>query len=478
MAVMVLLAVALPSVVRAAPRGADRAVPGTGRSGTEAARLVTGDRAQINAVIAGSPPTAILAINPVPVPEGVTPPNPYPPGTTIVGNELRAEVGGFRAWFNLQASDWDPDGDGSPTVRVFQVSWAAWPYWDSDLPGDQPDLAHAVVPCNGNIDCVAAFGEAWAECGPRSDGFCRNGTCVYFFFSGGPCTVDADCSGRFCLPLYADVAGTGRPDGWCAPDGGGCSFALASADFEPEFALGAVSAAGRPDGGIVYYGGTLVLDIPPGAKGKYTVPLDTGETFMDAPGTPPVEIPTLAATGFVVNIVAGRCCFGLRTPDEGCINGVLRGECGDDEPGPFIFTPEERCPPQGRDCAGVGACCDVLSGQCEDQVLEFDCQGTHRTWSRNSPCNDVECTTQTGACCRGDPFGPCADDTVLSDCRCSTCTWHKLQACDEIDCAPTPIPTVSEWGLAALTLLLMIGAKIVFGGRVEASSSPTRGDAT
>jgi hypothetical protein len=42
--------------------------------------------------------------------------------------------------------------------------------------------------------------------------------------------------------------------------------------------------------------------------------------------------------------------------------------------------------------------------------------------------------------------------------------------CEEIDCASSPIPTVSGWGIAVLSLVLMIGAKIAFGRRVEISA--------
>jgi len=37
--------------------------------------------------------------------------------------------------------------------------------------------------------------------------------------------------------------------------------------------------------------------------------------------------------------------------------------------------------------------------------------------------------------------------------------------CDEIKCWHNPIPTVSEWGLVVMTLLLLTGAKVYFGWR-------------
>ena len=475
MAVVVLLAAGLlfSFAAKAAPRGAEEAVRGTSKSGSEVTRLVTGDPAQINAVVAGTPPTAILAINPVPVPAGVTPPNPYPLGTTIIGNELRAEVGGFRAWFNVQVSDWDPLGNG-PNALVYQVKIDCTNYKGETAVPPNPgvDIAPAAVECFNNQDCQRAFGETWARY----------------------------CFGGFCEAGYLDSIGYGRPDSWCAPSGGYChgsGVSISTCNYRYFAQSDAIPIPGHPDqprtcttGARIgqgcttnadcydgncdgpklpnYYGGTLVLDIPAAARGKYTVNLNQDETFIVGAAAPPVYfvyLESLAETGFVVNIGLGQCCYGLGTPEEGCVDGVLRSEC-DAEPGPVVFTWDERCPPDGPDCGRFqGACCDTLLGQCEDEMLEADCQGTHRVWTSGTSCGDTACIADTGACCDHDPFGPCDDDTVSSDCRCATCTWYKLQACADLDCVPTPIPAISEWGLAILTLLLLTAAKIYFGRR-------------
>lgn len=451
MAVVVLLAPAVLLEVRAnaAPRGADEAMRGTGKSGTEVTRLVTGDSAQINAVVAGGPgATAILAIVPVPAKVGS-----YPPGTTIIGNELRAEVGGFRAWFEVQVSNWDPNGDNVPQLWLYGVTLDRSGFIDSDAPGDQPDLAPARVLCTSDAQCVAAFGDNGTPIGGNYERLC-----------GGVCAP------AFMALSGLDWLGRPRPDSWCSPSAGGCAFDDIILEDEPPrlyWFVRSDAATGRPDGGIVYYGGTLVLDVPLGAKGKYCVELTHDLTFHYATLPGLMEIPTAQENGFVVNIVTGQCCFGLGTPYEGCIDGVLRSECGDDEPGPFIFTPDDHCPPQGPDCSRfVGSCCNTRTEECEDQVIEAACQGPHRVWTGGTSCGEASCIADTGACCDHDPFGAtCTDDTVLSDCRCATCTWHKLQACAQIDCAPTPIPAVSEWGLAILTLLLLTAAKVYFGRR-------------
>lgn len=441
--------------------------------GSRPARLVSGDPAQSGAVVAGEPEsTAVLAITPVPAKVGA-----YPPGTTIIGNELRAEVGGFRAFFDVQVSNWDPDFDGSPLLKVFQVKIDRSGFADSDAPGDQPDLDYALFACPGGdpTPCLLAFGEGWATCAKR-----------------GP-----PLNGHFCDPGYADGGGN-RVDSWCAPSGGRCFVGTNDiGDHTPPWTRWVEVSninAGRADhafscirgprigqscninancgvGGTCgvgtnpwpgpYYVGSLVLDVPTGARGKYTVGLSTFETFMEDGAAD--RIPLAAANGFIVNILLGQCCYGLGTPDEGCVDGVLRAECGDDEPGPFVFTPEDHCPPQGSDCSRhLGTCCETTSGECLDEVVEADCQVTHRVWTSETSCGEVPCVAETGACCNHDPFGPCTDGRTLAECSCDTCDWHKLQACAEIDCAPTSIPTISEWGLAILTLLLLTGAKILF----------------
>ena len=68
-----------------------------------------------------------------------------------------------------------------------------------------------------------------------------------------------------------------------------------------------------------------------------------------------------------------------------------------------------------------------------------------------------------GACCDHDPFGGCQDDRALDECVCRKCEWFQERTCEQIDCTREPIPTVSEWGLVILTLLLLTGAKIYFG---------------
>ena len=367
---------------------------------SEVGRLVTGSPEHLQSVVAGTPPTAILAVNPVNPPSGVP---AYPAGVTIVGNELRAESGGFRAWFHVQVSNWDPLGNG-PNLATYQVEIACSGYLDSDFAGDQPDLLPAGwtdldvrggIACPGfdPTPCVTAFGEAWAI-----------------------------CTGGLCDAGYVDHAAD-RPDSWCAPSGGGCNSAgvdISDCSFnyygvsnllpghpdQPSTCVGGTrpgqgctTGAQCTGGGTctgpglaTYYGGTLVLDIPPGAKGKYTVLLNPNETFVASPGIPPVVIDSLEETGFVVNILTGSCCYAQGTPGAGCTDGLLRSEC-DALAAPREFRTDWTCSDGCADCNdnGIPDSVDIA------MATSLDCD-----WDGGEPngipdeCDIVECIGNPG----------------------------------------------------------------------------------
>lgn len=112
----------------------------------------------------------------------------------------------------------------------------------------------------------------------------------------------------------------------------------------------------------------------------------------------------------------------------------------------------------------TGSCCNTLEGSCTDGVLFADCSGAQRVWTKNGDCGSVDCDAVLGACCDADPFGSCTD-TTAAGCVCDKCTWSKLQSCATVECTHNSIPTVSEWGLVVLTLLMLTGAKVFFGRR-------------
>ena len=124
-----------------------------------------------------------------------------------------------------------------------------------------------------------------------------------------------------------------------------------------------------------------------------------------------------------------------------------------------------------------GACCEStpdLGGICTNGVLEDDCNGPQQQWNQRATCAQIGCDEARGACCDMDagPLatgGDCTTDVLRSDCQCDQCVWTKGARCSDVPCPAifVAIPTVSEWSLVILTLLLLTGAKIFFGRRAH-----------
>ncbi|MFH1110443.1 MAG: IPTL-CTERM sorting domain-containing protein [Planctomycetota bacterium] len=120
----------------------------------------------------------------------------------------------------------------------------------------------------------------------------------------------------------------------------------------------------------------------------------------------------------------------------------------------------------------LGACCNTLAGTCLDNQVVADCSGPQRVFSVDKTCANITCDAVLGACCDHDTFGGCTDVTSA---ECvpgpdNKLEWTKLAACADIECLHEAIPTVSQWGLVVLTLLLLVGAKVYFGRRQSAAA--------
>jgi hypothetical protein len=140
---------------------------------------------------------------------------------------------------------------------------------------------------------------------------------------------------------------------------------------------------------------------------------------------------------------------------------------------------------KGELCAAItcletlGACCEDLTGLCDDGVVKGAClardPALQPRWSElPATCLSVGCTPDVGACCDTDTFGDCTNITFAA---CNALPGGKGQWSKGLTCAtlPTPctheaIPTVSQWGLVVLTLLLLVGAKVYFGRRQSAAA--------
>ncbi len=168
------------------------------------------------------------------------------------------------------------------------------------------------------------------------------------------------------------------------------------------------------------------------------------------------------------------CSGGRNCGDDGC--GGSCGTCGDN----VACNGVETCDQTGHCVAGTPVNCDDSIACTVDACNEPDGTCSHtpnnNQCSDGNVCNGIEtCNAATG--CVGGTALVC-DDGIF----CNGAEGCDPQAgcvpgsdpcpdpdthCDEAGdtCAPNSIPTVSEWGLVVLTLMLLIGAKVYFGRR-------------
>lgn len=76
--------------------------------------------------------------------------------------------------------------------------------------------------------------------------------------------------------------------------------------------------------------------------------------------------------------------------------------------------------------------------------------------------------TCDGACCNYST-GDCVDNVLEADCPPGS-TFNRGLNCANLDCHAT-IPTVSEWGLVIMALLLLTCGKLYFGRKMEEATN-------
>ena len=332
---------------------------------------------------------------------------------TVNGNEIilhsgECGVNGVNVELEIQVNDWSGP-DGTTRLQAFAAKLDTHGY--SNGLGDA--LTEKLVPCTDDVECVAALG-----------GFCS----IY----GDPCTVSSTCQlfptevcygshcmrppsrlTGFCAPAYSV---TTRPD-----------FALRDANpiggtdlSTPDYHYGK-SSLGEPqafaDLDVTFkdgkaYMGTLWVEVPPGAKGSYTVGL------YPAPATVLVDqngrfIPLVGQVSATITIPTGKCCAGTGAHDTKhvCIDTLTKSQCQTAGicKGTCRWEPSLQCAGDARcdkvnpgdtcqggmtlglgcllDAADKGLACDEVAG--EECVL----QG-RAVWSAGESCTgdfDADC---------------------------------------------------------------------------------------
>ena len=331
----------------------------------------------------------------------------------IVGNEIILQGAGQRVTLEIQLSGWSP-----AMLRAFQASLDSAGYTS----GIQGELSAANVACGTNDDCAAVLG----------------GTCS---LTGDPCFASTDCSfpqfgeicdgpnctyppgvGGSCEPAYIDAL---RPNYVFADTTDLPAMDLSTADFR-----WASAATGAPvsDPGTSRYGGTLVLDVPAGALGTFTVGfMPVPESLMQDSNSD--LIAPLTITPALISIAcataadcddgnactddacnAGQCSatpnYNQTTqccnPTDGSLTAIDDGnECttGSCDAGTGAVTQTSRASgaacgdPTSSECNGPDACDGA--GNCENNVLPA---GTSCGDPADSECDGADTCGADGIC--------------------------------------------------------------------------------
>ena len=117
------------------------------------------------------------------------------------------------------------------------------------------------------------------------------------------------------------------------------------------------------------------------------------------------------------------------------------------------------CNPNNCPQPATGACCNIGLGTCTI-TIQAACVGPTSAYQGDgTSCEPNPCV---GACCLPD-LTTCMAHLTASACAGLNGAWHGVGSlCADVDCTDPPIPTVSEWGNAALGLLLLLAASLLF----------------
>ncbi len=357
-----------------------------------------------------STPTAQIRLIPV-----VTHPGgPYDTGgyytsSNISGRRLTVGRGGGRTYWNVQIIGWGPKNALQSWVGTIDQSTLLGITADcGGGPGSCPevgDLLLSAQPCSNNTACVNAFGEAGAVCaGSTCDaGFVNKnrGDWTHALISNGQGGFDEDVDGPY---FWAN-----------SPTG--------------ELVL---------DWGFNRYGGTLVIDVPPNARGLYTIRWAPDTYFVDGAtysfaATLPGELeivclcdPDANNDGSVNSLDENAVVDCIRGDCSGCAATDCDADCDGDVD--FVDLGVTRC-----EILGGSDCCNAPMGACVGwywapgyeacvETYQPTCdQGGGVYQGDDTACKDVACL------CNGDVDDSGAVDTtdlnrVRSCAQYSVCT--------------------------------------------------------
>jgi hypothetical protein len=436
-------ALAIAVSVQGSPRVGGERDKGSGKS--QASRVVTGPSAHINSAVAQGA-GATISMKPV-VPRGVA---VQPGGNVgynagnIAGNKVTLGGTPSRVWFEWQITGWPEDRTIDPPngLKTTQVKIAASGFMGSGadcagslVPG--ADLKSAVQSCVTNADCRANISGGvgapdGSQCKPRPA------------YEPGV--------GNICEPTFQDKTDAqwilvGLGGGVASCDLSTANHRCGSTCEPPE-----ISNDSAPS-----YLANMVIDVPAGAKGLYTIGYTVAETFLKDATAPIALIIVAELIPGQIEIACGSCCFNLGPGTSLCEGGMTAGGCATHvTTNATVFRVGEECPPPdgaGPPCPACTTNLQCADGDActQDICSAFVCSNPRiPAWTAGTCCEGGTVITPGGcgqcetAQCSGAPDSPdtgtaeCAPRTGLGCDDGSACTYTDT-CLDGATCSGTPV---------------------------------------
>ncbi len=393
--------------------------------------------------------------------------------TSLVGNSIEIPSGGVVVELELRVSNWATTGDGELLLVQATMDGSSYcsgagdPLYPVGYPGSP------VLSCPQGLGCPDD-GSTCDQGGFVTTKRCSGGDfepCRKCSGIGEPCLI-IPCSGPLsnCLdnPFYVFTNTASAPI---------AAVAYLGLDYQY---VGISTGVAVADTGQSKMFGTLLVEIPPGAAGTYNINfLQDSETTFTVDGVAD-SFAVVNLNGATITVTSGSCCFDIGSGITGCLNDVTQTTC-DAQAGLSSFTPNGECPPLGQNNIGPDSgngCCPVCldnagcddSNACTDDSCTAGCGQCINTINYDDATDC--CSPASGNLSTIDDQDSCTDDIcnaqsgLVNHVPSAVCNGEctSIAAAVAGDC-PDSIPTVSEWGLVVLSLLLLVCGKLYFGRR-------------